>query len=161
MVALFCCDSIYHHLIVTKFCTCHDSTPVMSCAKFCRKHCVKFCIWENWNFLRTWIMMIMVSEMEPGVLCNIGYLDKTLLELISREILFVHNIWFSYLIDLQLYTEHSSTTDIFCAKFQNDWSMGAWVVGKWDLLRFGFKMCFGLTPHIAQGHWYLVMKGCH
>ena len=32
---LFCCNFIFGHDIAINFCTCHDSTAVVSCAKFC------------------------------------------------------------------------------------------------------------------------------
>ena len=38
LVDLFCCNSICCNQIITNFCTWHDSTAVMSCAKFCNDH---------------------------------------------------------------------------------------------------------------------------
>ena len=39
----FCCNSIPGNHITTKFCTYHDSTAVVACAKFCRDHLIR--IW--------------------------------------------------------------------------------------------------------------------
>ena len=42
-----CCSSVPGHQIATKFCTCHDSYAVMSCAKFCSNHFIR--IWMKTN----------------------------------------------------------------------------------------------------------------
>ena len=36
-----CCNSVAGHQIATIFCTCHDSTAVVPCTKFCSDHCIK------------------------------------------------------------------------------------------------------------------------
>ena len=36
-----CCNSITGLKITTNFCTCHDSTAVLPCAKFCCNHGVR------------------------------------------------------------------------------------------------------------------------
>ena len=54
---LFYCNSVPCHQIATNFCTCHDSSAVMACAKFCSnyfitcwlktKFCDKFELWRK------------------------------------------------------------------------------------------------------------------
>ena len=43
--------------IVTKFCTCHDSTAVLACAKFCNDYVVKIKARAKWTF--HWILIVM------------------------------------------------------------------------------------------------------
>ena len=41
MENLFRCNFVHDFQIATKFCTCHDSTAVVSCAKFCSRYFIK------------------------------------------------------------------------------------------------------------------------
>ena len=43
VIKSFCSFSVVSPLIATNFCTWHDSTAVMPCAKFCNNHC------QNWD----------------------------------------------------------------------------------------------------------------
>ena len=43
----FCCNSIIDSQFTTNFCTCHDSTAVVSCAKFCNDQ--SHDIWMRWK----------------------------------------------------------------------------------------------------------------
>ena len=52
-----CCNSFACHQIATNFCTCHDSTAVVPCAKFCSDHCVRIEAKVKLNFHRIWIAM--------------------------------------------------------------------------------------------------------
>ena len=36
-----CCNSVTCHQYATNFCTCHDSTAVVPCTKFCSDHCIR------------------------------------------------------------------------------------------------------------------------
>ena len=45
------------HQIATNFCTCHDSTAVVPCTKFCSDHCIRIEVRANRNFHRIWIVM--------------------------------------------------------------------------------------------------------
>ena len=42
---------------------------------------------------------------------------------------------------------------VLCAKYQNDWMAGWYVVGKRDFTRFSFKVAFGQIFFIAQPLW--------
>ena len=44
-------------LVATNFCTCHDSTAVVSCTKFCSDHCIRIEVSVKRNFHRIWIAM--------------------------------------------------------------------------------------------------------
>ena len=52
-----CHNSIAGHQIATNFCTCHDSTAVVPCAKFCSDHCIRIEMRANRNSHRIWIAM--------------------------------------------------------------------------------------------------------
>ena len=52
-----CCNSVVGHQIATNFCTCHDSTAVVPCTKFCSYHCIKIEMRVKRNFHRIWIAM--------------------------------------------------------------------------------------------------------
>ena len=52
-----CCNSVAGHQIATKFCTCHDSTAVVPCTKFCSDHCIRIEMTVKRNFHRIWIVM--------------------------------------------------------------------------------------------------------
>ena len=83
--------------------------------------------------------------------------SKTRLKLKSRDFSFTHNT-------------HLRDTAVPCVKFQNNWSTKAWVMGKRNFARFGFKMRFGRISHIARStsfsynHWlllhYVIVGGC-
>ena len=53
----FCCISILGHQIATIFCTCHDSTAAVACAKFCSDPSVNIWMRGKLNLRRIWIMM--------------------------------------------------------------------------------------------------------
>ena len=57
METLPCCNSVRGHQIATNFCTCHDSTAVVPCTKFCSDHCIRIEVRANRNFHRIWIAM--------------------------------------------------------------------------------------------------------
>ena len=59
------CNSITAQKIAIYFCLCHDSTAVMSRAKFCSDHCIK--IWKKakWNFQQIWTVMKKLSWTGP------------------------------------------------------------------------------------------------
>ena len=52
-----CHNSVAGHQITTIFCTCHDSTAVVQCTKFCSDHCVRIGLRVKRNFHRIWIAM--------------------------------------------------------------------------------------------------------
>ena len=52
-----CSNSITGHQIATNFCTCHDSTAVVPCTKFCSDHCIGIEMRPKRNFHRIWIAM--------------------------------------------------------------------------------------------------------
>ena len=52
-----CCNSVACHQITTYFCTCHDSTAVVTCTQFCSDHCVRIEAKVKLNFHRIWIPM--------------------------------------------------------------------------------------------------------
>ena len=66
------CNSIAGDHITTKFSTCHDSTAVMSGAKFCSEHFIRIWMKAKWNFPHIWILKgIFFSEMSPKLpFCN-------------------------------------------------------------------------------------------
>ena len=53
----FQCNSSAGYHITTKFCTCHDSTAVMLCAKFHIGHFITIWKISGWNFHHIWITM--------------------------------------------------------------------------------------------------------
>ena len=55
MVNSPCCNSVAGHQIATNFCTCHDSTAVVPCTKFCSDHCIRIELRVKRNFHRIWI----------------------------------------------------------------------------------------------------------
>ena len=57
MENLPCCSSLAGHQIATIFCTCHDSTAVVPCTKFCSNHCIRIEMRVKRNFHRIWIAM--------------------------------------------------------------------------------------------------------
>ena len=57
MEASPCCNSVVGHQIATMFCTCHDSTAVVPCTKFCSDHCIRIEMKVKRNFHRIWIAM--------------------------------------------------------------------------------------------------------
>ena len=66
METLPCCNSVAGHQIATNFCTCHDSTAVVSCTNICSDCCVEIKVTVKWNFHQIWISMEnAVSEMGP------------------------------------------------------------------------------------------------
>ena len=52
-----CCNSVTGDQIATNFCTCHDSTAVVPCTKFCSDHCIGIEMRAKRNFHRIWIAM--------------------------------------------------------------------------------------------------------
>ena len=52
-----CCNSVTGHQIATNFGTCHDSTAVVPCTKFCSDHCIEIEMRVKPNFHRIWIAM--------------------------------------------------------------------------------------------------------
>ena len=52
-----CHNSVAGHQIATNFCTCHDSTAVVPCTKFCSDHCIRIEVRVKRNFHRIWIAM--------------------------------------------------------------------------------------------------------
>ena len=52
-----CCNSVAAHQIETNFCTCHDSTAVVSCTKFCSNHFIRLEMRVKRNFHRNWNAM--------------------------------------------------------------------------------------------------------
>ena len=50
-------NSVAGHQIATNLCTCHDSTAVVPCTKFCNDHCIRIKMRVKWNFHRIWIAM--------------------------------------------------------------------------------------------------------
>ena len=52
-----CCNSVTGHQIATNFCTCHDSTAVVPCTKFCSDHCIRIEMRVKRNFHRILIAM--------------------------------------------------------------------------------------------------------
>ena len=52
-----CCISVAGHQIATSFCTCHDSTAVVPCTKFCGDYCIRSEMRVKRNFHRIWIAM--------------------------------------------------------------------------------------------------------
>ena len=57
METLPCHNAVAGHEIVKKFCTCHDSTAVVPCAKFCSDRCIRIEVRVKRNFHRVWIAM--------------------------------------------------------------------------------------------------------
>ena len=55
METLSCCNYVAGHDIAPSYCTCHDSTAVGPCTKFCSNRWVKVEVREKRNFHRTWI----------------------------------------------------------------------------------------------------------
>ena len=52
-----CHYSVAGHQIATHFCTCHDSTSVVPCMKFCSDHCIRIEVRVKRNFHRIRIAM--------------------------------------------------------------------------------------------------------
>ena len=52
-----CCNSVTGHQIATNFCTCHDSTAVVPCTKFCSDHYIRIEMRVKRDFHRIWIAM--------------------------------------------------------------------------------------------------------
>ena len=50
-----CCNSVAGHQIATIFCTCHYSTAVVPCTKFCSDHGIRLDVRVKRNFHRIWI----------------------------------------------------------------------------------------------------------
>ena len=54
---LHCCNSIIDCQITTNFCTCHDSTAVVACAKFCSDIFPSIKMTAKWNLDGIWILV--------------------------------------------------------------------------------------------------------
>ena len=68
METSLCCNSVVSHQIATNFCTCHDSTAVVPCTKFCSDHCIRIEMRVKRNFHRIWIAMEKpLMKRGPGV----------------------------------------------------------------------------------------------
>ena len=52
-----CHNSLAGHQIATNFCTCHDSTAVVPCTKFCSDHGIRIEVGVKRNFHRIWIQL--------------------------------------------------------------------------------------------------------
>ena len=52
-----CHISVAGHQIATNICTCHDSTAVVPCTKFCSDHWIRIEVRVERNFHRVWIAM--------------------------------------------------------------------------------------------------------
>ena len=85
-----------------------------------------------WDSILNWIPDgFVISLRAPGGCCNLGY---THLAWKSREITFVHNIYFICLIVLKFFTEHDSvTTAVLWATFTKRWDKWWNIRGKPDL----------------------------
>ena len=57
MENLFHYNSIFGYDIATHFCTCHDSTAVVACAKLCSYQFIRIWIRAKLNFHHIWIVM--------------------------------------------------------------------------------------------------------
>ena len=57
METVSCHNSVAGHRIATIFCTCHDSTAVVPCTKFCSDHCIRIEVRVKRYFHRIWIAM--------------------------------------------------------------------------------------------------------
>ena len=57
METLPCSNYVAGHQIATNFCTCHDSTAVVPCTKFCSDHCIRIEMRVKRNFHRIRIAM--------------------------------------------------------------------------------------------------------
>ena len=88
---------------------------------------------------------------------NTQYPSETL-KLQSRDISFTHNLFTSWPIVSNVYTEHNSITALSRAQFQNDWTIGSDIMDERDIVGFEFKMSFGRISHIAQGPWAVFVK---
>ena len=51
------CNSVAADHIATKFCTFHDSTVVVSCAKYCSDHIIKIWMRTKLTFRHIWILI--------------------------------------------------------------------------------------------------------
>ena len=56
-ISLCLYNSVAGHQIEINFCTCHDSTAVVSCAKFYSDHCIRIEVKVKRNFHRIWIAL--------------------------------------------------------------------------------------------------------
>ena len=56
-ISLCLYNSVAGHQIEIHFCTCHDSTAVVSCAKFYSDHCIRIEVKVKRNFHRIWIAL--------------------------------------------------------------------------------------------------------
>ena len=97
MVTSPCCNSVAGHQIAANFYTCHDSTAVVPCTKFCSDHCIGIKMRAKHNFHRIWIAMekpLVKRAPDPGWCCHCG--AKVL------GLVFLTN--FSQLLDFQFLT---------------------------------------------------------
>ena len=76
-----CCNSVTGHWIATGFCTCHDSTAVVPCTKFCSIHCIRIEMRAKWGFHPIWVAMGEPFVIRgPGPLVSFqAYLETSLL----------------------------------------------------------------------------------
>ena len=68
---LSCCNSIAVNQIVTKFCSNHDSTAVVACAKFCTAHIFQKKIWDQ-NKIRIKFVLRWITPQWNGPLVAIS-----------------------------------------------------------------------------------------
>ena len=79
-------NSITGGHIATKLGTCHDSTAVVPCAKFCSDHFISFWMRAKWNFHHIWIVMEkLLVKWAPGLGCSCWRLWSTMLQCVFVE----------------------------------------------------------------------------
>ena len=79
------CNSVAGHQIATNFCTCHDSTAVVPCTKFCSDHCIRIEMRVKRNFHRIWIAMEKPLLKRLVILCKEGRRWKIKSNMISLK----------------------------------------------------------------------------
>ena len=80
-----CCNSVASHQTATNFCTCHQSTAVVPCTKFCSDHPIRVEVRVKQNFHRIWIAMEKpLVKRGPGLSLQNYHIT------IQKDSLFVH-----------------------------------------------------------------------
>ena len=98
METLPCHNAVAGHQIATNFCTCHDSTAVVPCAKFCSDHCIRIEVRVKRNFHRKFELQ-WKKRYWNGTQSHIQDLDKVLSIKEYTEMLCFNNLSFP-LIDI-------------------------------------------------------------
>ena len=104
-----CCNSPAGNQITINVCTCHDSTAVVPCAKFCSDHCIRIEVRVKQNVHRIWIAMDkLLVKRGPG-----NHYDDVIMTTIASEITSLPIVYQTFYSDADQSNHQSSASLAF------------------------------------------------